>query len=73
MTEGGLVYDFGRPEVEKMVKKWCASWGGEEEGGGEKGVVVCGPDGMIVEARNAVIDLQREQKRIAMHEEVFHW
>jgi len=77
VTEGGLIFDYGRPEVGTLVKKWYA-WGeggreGGREGGGERGVVVCGPDGMLVEARNAVIDLQRKKGRIAMHEEVFHW
>jgi hypothetical protein len=36
-------------------------------------VLVCGPEGMVVEARNAVIDLQREKKNVELHEEVFHW
>ncbi|KAM3568988.1 hypothetical protein VYU27_008902 [Nannochloropsis oceanica] len=73
VTEGGLVYDCGRPEVRTMVKKWSESREGGKEDGGEKGVVVCGPDAMLVEARNAVMELQEAKERIAMHEEVFHW
>jgi len=73
VTEGGLVYDCGRPEVRTMVKKWSESREGGKEDGGEKGVVVCGPDAMLVEARNAVMELQEVKERIAMHEEVFHW
>lgn len=66
-TEGGLVFEGGRPDVGAWVEKEAG------EGEGAVGVVVCGPMGMVGDVRDAVMLLQRGGGEVALHEEVFCW
>ena len=66
----------GRPDIPRLLKAWCnpeeGKGGGGREGGreGRRGVVVCGPEEMLRQVREAVV---RTKGRVDMHEEVFQW
>ena len=80
VTEGGLSYESGRPDLYTLVDQWVEREG--IEGGGQEeerrrsssgsrnqmAMLVCGPTEMMLQARNAGI-----AKGIAVHEEIFHW
>jgi len=66
----------GRPDLPRLLKAWCNPEEGKGEGGreggreGRRGVVVCGPEGMLWQVREAVV---RTKGRVDLHEEVFQW
>ena len=66
----------GRPNLPGLLKAWSnpeeGKGGGGREGGREerRGVVVCGPEGMMREVREAV---DSSKGRMDLHEEVFKW
>ena len=51
---------------------WVGGWV-EERKEEEVGVVVCGPDGLMREARDTVVGLQKSGRVVDLHEEVFYW
>jgi len=66
----------GRPDLHRLLEAWGSSQVGKKGEGGEgwreerRGVVVCGPEGMLREVREAV---DGSKGRMDMHEEMFKW
>ena len=72
-----MCYRKGRPDVPVVLGDW--SVGGkkkekeeeeEEEEKERRGVIVCGPDGMLGEVRGWVVG---RKGKVDLHEEVFRW
>lgn len=61
LLSGALPSAPGRPCVPGVLDTWAAE-------GGRLGLVVCGPEGLGVEARHWAV-----RRGVDLHEEVFHW
>lgn len=73
-TDPALSLPFipGRPCLPALLDKWAGS-GRRKKGGSERlGMVVCGPEGMVAEARHWAGGGGRGAG-VDVHEEVFHW
>lgn len=65
VTESGLQYECGRPDLDALVARAARPGAGGKKAAA---VIACGPQGMLATLRNAA-----GRHDVAMHEEVFHW
>lgn len=65
VTESGVRYEAGRPDLKKIVSAFAADAKRRPKGGA---MVTCGPAVMMAELRNAA-----GKHGLSLHEEVFRW